>query len=169
MRILDLCTGSGCIALSLLNYTNETHAVCTDISKAALNVAKENADSLGLGDRAEFIETDLFPDKTIGKFDVIVSNPPYIATEVIKTLAPEVKDYEPNLALDGSKDGLEFYRRIVNGAGEYLFSSGYLIMEIGYDQAEAVKALLTENGKYHDIEVIKDYAGNDRVVRACYY
>ena len=169
MRILDLCTGSGCIALSLLNYTNETHAVCTDISKAALNVAKENADSLGLGDRAEFIETDLFPDKTIGKFDVIVSNPPYIATEVIKTLAPEVKDYEPNLALDGSKDGLEFYRRIVNGAGEYLFSSGYLIMEIGYDQAEAVKALLPENGKYHDIEVIKDYAGNDRVVRACYY
>ena len=169
MRILDLCTGSGCIALSLLNYTNETHAVCTDISKAALKVAKENADSLGFGDRAEFIETDLFPDKTIGKFDVIVSNPPYIATEVIKTLAPEVKDYEPNLALDGSKDGLEFYRRIVNGAGEYLFSSGYLIMEIGYDQAEAVKALLTENGKYHDIEVIKDYAGNDRVVRACYY
>ncbi|SFU99900.1 peptide chain release factor N(5)-glutamine methyltransferase [Butyrivibrio sp. INlla21] len=169
MRILDLCTGSGCIALSLLNYTNETHAVCTDISKAALKVAKENADSLGFGDRAEFIETDLFPDIAIGKFDVIVSNPPYIATEVIKTLAPEVKDYEPNLALDGSKDGLEFYRRIVNGAGEYLFSSGYLIMEIGYDQAEAVKALLTENGKYHDIEVIKDYAGNDRVVRACYY
>ncbi len=169
MRILDLCTGSGCIALSILNYTNDTKAVCTDISKAALNVAKENADSLGLADRAEFIETDLFPDNTIGKFDVIVSNPPYIATEVIKTLAPEVKDYEPNLALDGSKDGLEFYRRIVNGAGEYLFSSGYLIMEIGYDQAEAVKALLTENGKYHDIEVIKDYAGNDRVVRACYY
>ena len=169
MRILDLCTGSGCIALSLLNYPNDTKAVCTDISEAALSVAKENADKLGLSDRVTFIETDLFPDKTIGKFDVIVSNPPYIATEVIKTLAPEVKDYEPNLALDGSKDGLEFYRRIVNGAGEYLFSSGYLIMEIGYDQAEAVKALLTENGKYHDIEVIKDYAGNDRVVRACYY
>ncbi|MBR4670508.1 MAG: peptide chain release factor N(5)-glutamine methyltransferase [Butyrivibrio sp.] len=169
MRILDLCTGSGCIALSLLNYTNETTAVCTDISEAALNMAKENADSLGFSDRAEFIETDLFPEKKIGKFDVIVSNPPYIETEVIKTLAPEVKDYEPKLALDGSADGLEFYRRIVAGAGEFLFSSGYLIMEIGYDQAEAVKALLTENGNYHDIEVIKDYAGNDRVIRTCYY
>ena len=169
MRILDLCTGSGCIALSLLNYTNETTAVCTDISEAALNMAKENADSLGFSERAEFIETDLFPEKKIGKFDVIVSNPPYIETEVIETLAPEVKDYEPSLALDGSADGLEFYRRIVAGAGEFLFSSGYLIMEIGYDQAEAVKALLTENGNYHDIEVIKDYAGNDRVIRACYY
>ena len=169
MRILDLCTGSGCIALSLLNYTNETTAVCTDISEAALNMAKENADSLGFSERAEFIKTDLFPEKNIGKFDVIVSNPPYIETEVIETLAPEVKDYEPKLALDGSADGLEFYRRIVAGAGEFLFSSGYLIMEIGYDQAEAVKALLTENGNYHDIEVIKDYAGNDRVIRACYY
>ncbi|RKM55633.1 peptide chain release factor N(5)-glutamine methyltransferase [Butyrivibrio sp. X503] len=169
MRILDLCTGSGCIALSILNYTNDTKAVCTDISEAALKVAKENADILGFNDRIEFIETDLFPEKEIGKFDVIVSNPPYIRTEVIKTLAPEVKDYEPMLALDGSDDGLIFYKRIIENAGDYLFSSGYLIMEIGYDQAEAVKALLTENGKYHDIEVIADYAGNDRVVRACYY
>ncbi len=169
MRVLDLCTGSGCIALSILNYTNDTNAVCTDISEDALVVAKNNAKSLGFTDRAEFIKTDLFPDEGTGKFDVIVSNPPYIETAVIDTLAPEVKDYEPMLALDGSSDGLAFYRRIVSKAGEYLFSSGYLIMEIGYDQAEAVKALLTENGKYHDIEVIKDYAGNDRVVRACYY
>lgn len=169
MRVLDLCTGSGCIALSILNYTNDTNAVCTDISEDALVVAQNNAKSLGFTDRAEFIKTDLFPDEGTGKFDVIVSNPPYIETAVIDTLAPEVKDYEPMLALDGSSDGLAFYRRIVSKAGEYLFSSGYLIMEIGYDQAEAVKALLTENGKYHDIEVIKDYAGNDRVVRACYY
>ena len=169
MRVLDLCTGSGCIGLSILNYTNDTNAVCTDISEDALVVAKNNAKSLGFTDRAEFIKTDLFPDEGTGKFDVIVSNPPYIETAVIDTLAPEVKDYEPMLALDGSSDGLAFYRRIVSKAGEYLFSSGYLIMEIGYDQAEAVKALLTENGKYHDIEVIKDYAGNDRVVRACYY
>ncbi len=169
MRVLDLCTGSGCIALSILNYTNDTNAVCTDISEDALVVAKNNAKALGFTDRAEFIKTDLFPDEGTGKFDVIVSNPPYIETAVIDTLAPEVKDYEPMLALDGSSDGLAFYRRIVSKAGDYLFSSGYLIMEIGYDQAEAVKALLTENGKYHDIEVIKDYAGNDRVVRACYY
>lgn len=169
MRVLDLCTGSGCIALSLLHYTNDTSAVGTDISGAALEIAKENADTNGLSERIEFLETDLFPGKDAGKFDIIVSNPPYIRTGVIQGLAPEVKDYEPMLALDGSEDGLVFYRRIIEGAGEYLFTSGYLIMEIGYDQAESVTALLTENGRYHDIEVIKDYAGNDRVVRACYY
>lgn len=170
MRVLDLCTGSGCIALSILNYTNDTKAVCTDISDKALVVARDNAKNLNLDERVSFIETDLFPDKEQGeKFDIIVSNPPYIASDVIETLAVEVKDYEPRLALDGDSDGLKFYRRIVDNAPEYLYSSGYLIMEIGYDQAEAVKGLLTEHGRYHDIEVIKDYEGNDRVVRACFY
>ena len=169
MRFLDLCTGSGCIALSLLNYSNDTKAVCTDISPKALAVANRNASKLSLSDRAEFIETDLFPEAGIGKFDVIVSNPPYIATKVIESLAPEVKDHEPILALDGDEDGLKFYRRIVDKAPEYLFSSGYLIMEIGYDQADALVSMLEEKGCYHDIEVIKDYAGNDRVVRACFY
>ncbi|WP_026651667.1 peptide chain release factor N(5)-glutamine methyltransferase [Butyrivibrio proteoclasticus] len=169
MRILDLCTGSGCIALSILNYTNETKAVCTDISKEALLVAEDNAKSLQLDQRAMFVETDLFPEADGSKFDVIVSNPPYIASDVIETLAEEVKDYEPRLALDGDTDGLKFYRRIVDKAPDYLYSSGYLIMEIGYDQGEAVTKLLEDHGKYHDIEVVKDYQGNDRVVRACFY
>ncbi len=171
MRFMDLCTGSGCIALSLLNYTNGTTTVCTDISDAALEVATENAANLGFSDRASFIKTDLFPEPPAdgSKFDLIVSNPPYIECEVIETLAPEVKDYEPRLALDGDADGLTFYRRIIDTAPQYLYSSGYLIMEIGYNQAEAVTQLLNEKGCYHDVEVIKDYAGNDRVVRTCYY
>ena len=169
MRVLDLCTGSGCIGLSILKYTNETKAVCTDISGAALAIAGENADSLGLLDRVNFTETDLFPESGQEKFDVIVSNPPYIRSDVIETLEPEVRDYEPRLALDGSEDGLSFYRRIADKAPEYLYSSGYLIMEIGYDQAEAVKELLERKGCYHAIEVIKDFSGNDRVIKACYY
>ena len=168
MKVLDLCTGSGCIALSILRYTNDTRAYCTDISEAALTVAKENADTLGISDRCEFELTDLFP-RDNEKYDIIVSNPPYIATDVIESLAPEVKDHEPRLALDGSEDGLIFYRRIIDHAEEYLFSSGYLILEIGYDQAEAVKGLLTDNGKFHEIEVVKDFSGNDRVVKACFY
>lgn len=168
-KVLDLCTGSGCIALSLLNYTNDTQAVCTDISGEALDVAKENAESLRLSDRVTFVKTDLFPGEDMGKFDIIVSNPPYIATKVIDTLAPEVKDYEPRLALDGSEDGLLFYRRIVDSVHKYLFSSGYLFLEIGYDQGKALTDMLKENGHFHDIEVIRDYAGNDRVVRACFY
>lgn len=171
MRVLDLCTGSGCIGLSLLNFTNYTNLVATDISLKALDIAKQNADSLGLSERTEFIETDLFPqipDKD-KRFDLIVSNPPYIASAVIDSLAPEVKDFEPRLALDGDEDGLKFYRRIIENTKDYLYSSGYLIMEIGYDQAEAVRSLMETDGRFHDIEVIKDYGGNDRVIRACFY
>ena len=169
MRVLDLCTGSGCIALSLLNFTNDTKALCTDISDKALKVAMQNAAKLGLKERAEFVHTDLFPEEGTGKFDLIVSNPPYIASEVIETLAPEVKDFEPRLALDGDEDGLVFYRRIIDNAGKYLYSSGYLIMEIGYDQEKAVSEYMEANGKFYDIQVIKDFGGNDRVVSACFY
>lgn len=169
MRVLDLCTGSGCIALSLLNYTNETRAVCTDISDKALAVAGMNAERLGLSDRTEFVRTDLFPEESVGKFDLIVSNPPYIASKVIDTLAPEVRDYEPRLALDGSEDGLVFYRRIIEETPKFLYSSGYLLLEIGYDQGQAVKEMLEDKKVYHDIQVIKDLGGNDRVVSACFY
>lgn len=171
MRVLDLCTGSGCIGLSVLKYTNYTSLVATDISAAALNIARQNAETLGLAERSTFIETDLFPEvpEKDKRYDIIVSNPPYIASSVIEELAPEVKDYEPRLALDGDEDGLTFYRRIIDNAGDYLYSSGYLIMEIGYDQARAVTELMEANGKYHEIEVIKDYGGNDRVIRACYF
>lgn len=167
MRVLDLCTGSGCIALSLLHYTNDTSAVATDISEAALTVAVQNAGQLKLTERVSFAETDLFPVQK-EKFDLIVSNPPYIPTEVIETLAPEVKDHEPRLALDGTEDGLSFYRRIIRTAPEWLFESGWLILEIGYDQGEAVSAMMRENG-FRDIEVIRDLGGKDRVVTGCCY
>ena len=167
MRVLDLCSGSGCIALSLLHYTNDTSAVATDISEAALTVAVQNAGQLKLTERVSFAETDLFPVQK-EKFDLIVSNPPYIPTEVIETLAPEVKDHEPRLALDGTEDGLSFYRRIIRTAPEWLFESGWLILEIGYDQGEAVSAMMRENG-FRDIEVIRDLGGKDRVVTGCCY
>ena len=167
MRVLDLCTGSGCIALSLLHYTNDTSAVATDISEAALTVAVQNAGQLKLTERVSFAETDLFPVQK-EKFDLIVSNPPYIPTEVIETLAPEVKNHEPRLALDGTEDGLSFYRRIIRTAPEWLFESGWLILEIGYDQGEAVSAMMRENG-FRDIEVIRDLGGKDRVVTGCCY
>ena len=166
MSVLDLCTGSGCIALSLLKYSNDTHAVGTDMSDAALLIAEKNAKKLGLADRFKAVKTDIFPDNC--KYDIIVSNPPYIPTAVIETLEPEVKTYEPYMALDGTEDGLAFYRRIVPGAKEYLYKSGYLLLEIGFDQGEAVKDLMEKNG-YKDVQVIKDLGGNDRVVSGCFY
>lgn len=168
MRIMDLCTGSGCIGLSLLRYSNDTHVVATDISDAALEVAKRNADNLGVSDRFMPVKTDIFPEKEDEKFDIIVSNPPYIRTSVIDTLEPEVKKYEPYIALDGSKDGLVFYKKIVPLARDYLYKSGYLFLEIGYDQGEDVRKLMEDNG-YKDVQIIKDLGGNDRVVLGCYY
>ena len=167
MRVLDLCTGSGCIALSLLHYTNDTVAVATDISEAALAVAVQNAEQLNLAQRISFAETDLFPEQK-EKFDLIVSNPPYIPTGVIQTLAPEVRDHEPRLALDGTEDGLSFYKRIIQTAPAWLYESGWLILEIGYDQGETVSELMRENG-FRDIEVIRDLGGKDRVVTGCCY
>ncbi|WP_026660706.1 peptide chain release factor N(5)-glutamine methyltransferase [Butyrivibrio sp. AC2005] len=181
MNMLDLCTGSGCIALSILKYTNDTRAVGTDLSEKALLIAEKNAARLGMSERFKAVKADIFPDKeelskifesedntSDIKFDIIVSNPPYIPTAVIETLEPEVKTYEPYMALDGSEDGLLFYRRIIPGAKELLYKSGYLLLEIGYDQGPAVKELMEQNG-YKDVQVIKDLGGNDRVVSGCFY
>ncbi|MCM1160132.1 MAG: peptide chain release factor N(5)-glutamine methyltransferase [Roseburia sp.] len=168
MSILDVCTGSGCILLSLLHYSNDCRGIGVDISKEALLVAQQNCRNLKL--EAEFLESDLFavfePDKAAGKlekFDIIVSNPPYIETEVVETLAEEVKDHEPVIALDGGKDGLDFYRKIAKEAGGYLTRGGMLFLEIGYNQGEAVTKLLRECG-FRDVQLKKDYAGLDRVV-----
>lgn len=168
MSILDVCTGSGCILLSLLHYSNNCKGIGTDISKEALLVAKQNGRNLQL--EAEFLESDLFSvfeqGKAVGKsekFDIIVSNPPYIETEVVQTLAKEVKDHEPVLALDGGKDGLDFYRKIAKEAGTYLNRGGMLFLEIGYNQGEAVTKLLKESG-FRDVQLKKDYAGLDRIV-----
>lgn len=164
MRILDMCTGSGCILLSLLQYSNDCEGVGSDISEAALAVARTNAEHLKKD--AAFVQSDLF-ENIEGKYDVIVSNPPYIPTKVIETLEAEVRDYDPMNALDGKEDGLHFYRRIVDKAGEYLYPGGMLFFEIGHDQAEAVKSLMMEAG-YVDVSVCKDLGGLDRVVYGTY-
>lgn len=163
MRVLDLCTGSGCILISLLHYSNDCEGVGVDISGEALKVAKENAARL-LGENAKvsFLEGDLY-EKAEGFFDRIVSNPPYIRPEVIEGLMPEVKEHEPRIALDGGADGLTFYRRIIAGSKAHLKPGGMLLFEIGCDQAEAVAGLMEEGG-YEEIRVIRDYAGLDRVV-----
>ncbi|MDD3206342.1 MAG: peptide chain release factor N(5)-glutamine methyltransferase [Lachnospiraceae bacterium] len=160
MHILDMCTGSGCILLSLLKYTNDCIGVGVDISEEALEVARENADKLGL--EATFIKSNLF-DEVNGTFDIFVSNPPYIQTEVIKSLMPEVKEHEPMLALDGMEDGLYFYRKIMTECKEYLKGGAYALFEIGYDQGESVQQLMEQNG-FKEVRVIKDLAGLNRVV-----
>ena len=163
-KILDLCTGSGCILLSLLYYSNDTSGVGTDLSEKALEVARRNAERLGLSERSLWRQGDLFD--AVGeneKFDVIVSNPPYIRSSVIPELAEEVKVYEPHMALDGGEDGLYFYKKIIPGAVKHLVTGGMLFLEIGYDQAEAVSALMKEAG-YYEVRTIRDYGGNDRIV-----
>lgn len=160
MRILDLCTGSGCILLSLLHYSNDCEGVGVDISQEALQVAVQNAELLGI--RADFLKSDLY-EKVTGKFDLLVSNPPYIERKVIPTLMEEVREYDPYIALDGGEDGLDFYRRIIGGAQDYLKRGGQILMEIGSGQAQAVSELLYEAG-FKEIDVCKDFAGLDRVV-----
>ena len=166
MRILDLCTGSGCIILSLLNYSNDCSGTGVDLSPDALEAAEINAKRILGDEKAESLELVLsnLYDKVEGKYDIIVSNPPYIESNVIDGLEPEVKDYEPMLALDGGLDGLDIIAEIISGAGAHLTGGGSLLFEIGYNQGPAVMELMKKNG-YIDIECIKDYAGNDRVVR----
>lgn len=163
-KILDLCTGTGCIIISLAKLCSLKSAIGTDISIEAVETAKENAKQLGA--EVTFYCGDLFlalPNEE--KFDIIVSNPPYIPSAVIDTLMPEVKEYEPITALDGDMDGLKFYREIIKKAGTFLTPKGQLFFEIGCEQAEEVSTLLLENG-FEEIRVRKDYAGLDRVVCA---
>lgn len=163
VRLLDMCTGSGCILLSLLHYSNNSSGIGIDISEKALQTAKENADWLGV-QGAQFKCGNLFEALSEEeKFDIILSNPPYISSGVIAGLMEEVREHEPLQALDGGADGLFFYRRITEEAGHYLNRGGKLYYEIGFDQAQSVTGLLEEHG-YKDIRVVKDYAGLDRVV-----
>lgn len=159
MEILDVCTGSGCILLSLLRYSNGCRGVGCDISEKALAVAGQNAKELGIS--AQFVQSDLF-ESIEGRFEYIVSNPPYIRKDMIPTLMEEVRDHEPLIALDGGEDGLDFYRKITREATEHLYSGGMLFFEIGYDQGEAVSALMKEH--FAEVRVIQDLAGLDRVV-----
>lgn len=168
MKILDMCTGSGCIVLSILKmckekyYMMDLQGIGADVSEEALKVARENSRRLEVP--VTWIQSDLFakiPEEE--KYDVIVSNPPYIETAVIDTLQEEVRLHDPYIALDGKEDGLYFYRRIISEAGKYLKTQGKLMFEIGCDQAEAVEELM-KNAGYEQITVKKDLAGLDRVV-----
>lgn len=161
MKVLDLCTGSGCVLISVLKNASELTGMGSDISKTALLVAKENAKLHEVD--AEWVRSDLF-DNITETFDVIMANPPYIPTGEILSLMPEVRDFEPENALDGGADGLDFYRKIAGQVKDYLNPGGYVYMEIGYDQGEAVSELM-RNAGFTEVEVIKDLARNDRVVK----
>lgn len=163
-KILDMCTGSGCIAISLAKKINNAQITAVDISNSALNVANKNAINNNVENKIKFINSDMF-NNIEEKFDIIVSNPPYIETETINKLEIEVQN-EPHVALDGGIDGLKFYKIIANNAFEYLNENGYLLLEIGYNQQESVTQLLQDTGKYKNIETIKDLGGNYRVVIA---
>lgn len=163
--IMDIGTGSGCIPISLLHY-GVNKAVALDISSEAIEVAKKNAELNDVLYGIQFINSNLFEalnEEYYGQFDAIVSNPPYIAKNVIKGLMPEVKDYEPMIALDGGDDGLDFYKEIIPKGKKYLSENGWMFFEIGYDQGVAVSNLLKAEG-FDKIEIIKDLAGLDRVV-----
>lgn len=161
--VLDMCTGSGCIAISLYKLLNPNKVVAVDISKKALEVAIENARILNAN--VEFINSDLFENLSNQKFDLIVSNPPYIETRVIDTLMEEVKNYEPLIALDGKQDGLYFYRKIIKQAKYYLNENGYLFFEIGFNQGDEIKNLFVTEG-FKNIVIKKDLAGLDRIAYA---
>ncbi len=158
LSVLDLCTGSGCIALTIAKNT-QCSLTASDVCEKALETAKKN-----LKDKAQVVLSDMFASFSGVKFDLIVSNPPYIESGVIETLEKEVREYEPRAALDGGEDGLKFYRTIALDAPEFLNAGGMLMLEIGFDQAENVKELLS--GSFEEIEVYKDYCGNDRIITA---
>lgn len=168
--ILDLCTGSGAIGVSLARIANKVNVTCSDISEGAIKVAKENAQKHGLAKSMKFEQGDLFKpfNKHFHKqkFDMIISNPPYIKSSVIPTLQKEVCEHEPLSALDGGESGLDFYERIVSGVGSHLKKGGVLLMEIGNDQGEAVSGLLSRNGEFTSIRVLRDLAQRDRIVFA---
>lgn len=162
--ILELCTGSGCIIISIAKLGELKNAVAVDISEEAIKIAKENAVANDVS--VTYLQSDMFTN-VFGTYDVIVSNPPYIESEVIDALMPEVKDHEPRIALDGDTDGLKFYRVLAKESGRFLNKNGRIYLEIGCNQAAAVRELLIQNG-FTQINVVKDYAGLDRVVSAVY-
>ena len=164
-EILDLCTGSGAIAISLAKYINESNIVASDISMKALQIAKLNAEKNLVRKKIEFIESDMFNKIYKDDFDIIVSNPPYIKTKVIEELDRQVKN-EPYIALDGGADGLKFYKIIIENAYKYIKNEGKVFFEIGYDQKNELINLFKENNHYENIYSKKDLGGNDRIIVA---
>ncbi len=166
-NILDLGTGSGCIAVSLAKYLSRCGITATDISQEALEMAKDNANLHNVNKKIRFINSDLFTQYAIRntQYDITACNPPYIPTAEIEKLQPEIS-YEPRVALDGGRDGLDFYRKIIKQAPDYLREGGFLIMEIGFNQMGEVKNIFQKYGNFEIIEVVKDYNNIDRVVVA---
>ena len=164
VKVLDMCTGSGCIPISLKLRNPQIVIEGADISEEALKVAEKNAKKLGVS--GKWIQTDMFENIT-GTFDMITSNPPYIQTKVIEELEAEVRLHDPYEALDGKEDGLYFYRILAEKVPEYLTDGGWLVMEIGYDQSADVEKLLKETG-FEQVSTQKDLAGLDRVVCGVY-
>jgi release factor glutamine methyltransferase len=164
-KILDLCTGSGAIAVSLAKYINNSEITALDISQEALNVAKKNAISNEVENQITFVNSDMFTNLSNEKFDIIVSNPPYIRKSVIDTLEIQVKN-EPYIALNGGEDGLYFYKKIIKEAYQYLKYGGYLCLEIGFDQKIDVIELLENEEKFDNIYSKKDLCNNDRIIVA---
>lgn len=162
-EVLDLCCGSGAIGISLAKICSNIRVTASDISAAAVKVASENAAALRA--KVKFVEGDMFKPHEGKKFDMIVSNPPYIKSAMIEILQEEVKEHEPRGALDGGRDGLDFYRVIVDQAADYLKPGGFLMLEIGHDQGEDLRKMLKDDGRYTPAEVIKDLPGKDRVVK----
>ncbi len=165
-RLLDIGTGSGIIAVVAAREITDCQVTATDLSADALVVARENADTHDVSDQINFIQGDLFAEVPETLYDFIVSNPPYIETKRLPDLMPDVRNFEPTAALDGGVDGLDFYRRIISKASDYLKEGGGLVFEIGETQAEAVSRLLCAEDKYETVNVTKDYSGYDRVVSA---
>jgi len=169
-RVLDLCTGSGCIACAIAYHLKSATVLATDVSAAAIAIASRNIEKLGLTGRVATAQGDLF--EAVGKvvdvqpFNIIVSNPPYIPTAQIDSLDRNVKDYEPLAALDGGPDGLRVHRRILDGAPDRLIAGGRIYLEIAFDQAELAGQVASEHPQFEDIRILKDYAGNNRVLTA---
>lgn len=171
VRVLDLCTGSGCVAIAVAKNCQMTklnvNVVATDISAAALNIARENAAANKIDDRVEFFEGDLFaPLATAAKFDIIAGNPPYISSAEIDTLDAEVAKHEPRLALDGGPTGLSVFERLIAAAPQHAAPGALFLMEISPEQTEPLQQMLTAHGGYSDVTVRKDLAGRPRVIRA---
>lgn len=161
-KVLDICSGSGCVGISIAYYRNNVTADLVDIDDTALETGERNIVRNSVDNRVKILKKDILKEYPDSKYDIIVSNPPYIESDIIETLQTEVKNYEPRIALDGGADGLIFYRRIAKIAPELLSENGLIAMEIGYNQAEQVVELLKNN--FDNIQVIKDLGGNDRVV-----
>lgn len=162
-EVLDLCCGSGAVGISLAKICSNIKVVASDISQEAIETAQENAKELRA--KVKFVQGNMFEPLKGRKFDMIVSNPPYIKTNMISILQEEVKKHEPLKALDGGRDGLDFYRIIVDKAADYLKPDGFLFMEIGHDQGEDLTEMLNDSGKFTPAEIIKDLPGRDRVVK----